>query len=63
MWFYLVGFNGISTVVGYIKSTPVYAFLDIYDLEVNKEIRSGSMKKSRKNKMTQIWWIYYECRR
>ena len=30
---------------------------------VNKEIISDSIKKSRKNKIIKIWWIYLERRR
>ena len=33
MWFGLVGFYGISTIVGYSRSNPIYTYiLDIYDL-------------------------------
>ena len=31
--YYLVGFNGISTIVGYLMPNPLYTYiLDIYDL-------------------------------
>ena len=33
MWFGLVGFCGISTIVGYLMPNPLYTYiLDIYDL-------------------------------
>ena len=33
MWFGLVGFYGISTIVGYLMPNPLYTYiLNIYDL-------------------------------
>ena len=33
IWFGLVGFYGISTIVGYLMPNPLYTYiLDIYDL-------------------------------
>ena len=33
IWFGLVGFNGISTIAGYLMPNPLYTYiLDIYDL-------------------------------
>ena len=34
IWFGLVGFYGISSIVGYLMSTPLYTYiLNIYDLD------------------------------
>ena len=32
VWFDLVGFYGISTIVGYLMPNPLYIYIYIYDL-------------------------------
>ena len=33
IWFGLVWFNGISTIVGYLMTNPLYTYIfDVYDL-------------------------------